>query len=207
MIKHSKPKFAKVLDWLEGKLPQEEAQAIAAQIAVADDETLADLNWLRDFLETSRKIKLASLPPHVRDELRRSFAETTSERGPKNIFGRMLASLTFDSRTQLAVTGIRSADLASSHRQLIFSTQSLEVALSVQAQTQDERLNLFGQIFPFEEVPLDSFSVQLLSGALEVGLTMADTLGEFNFERIQTGIYELILSTDKYEVLIPSIQL
>jgi hypothetical protein len=91
----------------------------------------------------------------VREELRHRFAQNTGEPGPQNFFNRMLASLTFDSGAQPAVAGLRSADLTGSHRQLIFSTQILEVVLNLQAKPQDERLNLFGQVFPSEEVALD----------------------------------------------------
>ena len=207
MQKHSGPEFARILDWLEGKLPEEEAAALAAQLAAAGEETLADLNWLRSFLELSRKNKLASPPPELRHELRRLFVEYAGEHRPQNAFRRMLASLTFDSRSQMAAAGLRSADITGAQAQLIFSTPVAEVALNFQTRPQDQHINLLGQVFPLEDRPMQAFSVQLLSGAQEAGLASSDELGEFAFEGIPAGTYDLILSTDTFEVLIPSIQL
>jgi hypothetical protein len=119
----------------------------------------------------------------------------------------MLASLTFDSRSQMAAAGLRSADITGAQTQLIFSTPVAEVALNFQTRPQDQHINLFGQVFPLEDRPMQAFSVQLLSGAQEAGLASSDELGEFAFEGIPAGTYDLILSTDTFEVLIPSIQL
>lgn len=207
MKQRSRIEFAKMLDWLEGRLPEEEALTLTAQLAAADEGTLADLAWLRNFLEVSQKLKLVPPPPELRPVLRRRFAGYFGERRPPNIIGRLAATLTYDSHTQLASAGFRSVDLAGSQRQLVFSTHIAEIVLNIHTRPQDQRLNLIGQVFSSEEGLSQGFSVQLLRGVEEVGLTTTDDLGEFAFEGFPAGTYELVLSMDRFEVWIPSIQL
>lgn len=61
--------FARLADWVEGRLSQEEARAVEEQLATADRATLEDLAWLREFFTISEETVLQSPPPEVRKKL------------------------------------------------------------------------------------------------------------------------------------------
>lgn len=203
MDKKQVPTFSKILDWLEDRLPVEEAQDVAEALAVADEETLDDLEWLRNFLQMSQGLVMASLPPEVRAILSRRFAENADQRRRQDFFQRTRASLTFDSGTQLATAGLRSASGQGLQRQLVYSTVIAEVALNILPAADSQQFHLLGQVFPVAEISADAFSIHLLHDTIEVGLTSSDDLGEFAFRDVPEGTYDLILSTDRYEVAIP----
>jgi hypothetical protein len=210
MRKSNSPRFSELLDWLEGQLPADEAQAIAERLQMADQTTQADLAWLRAFLQAHQAIKLASPPPSVREVLKRRFAARAEAQQPPGLFRRWLATLIFDSRPnfgQLAMAGLRSAATEGLQRQLIYTTEVAEIALNIHPQPREQRLSVTGQVFPTTDTPADAFSIQLLRDASEASLASTDDLGEFAFNALPAGEYELIVSAGQFEVVIPAIQL
>ena len=207
MAESNLSQFSQLLDWLEGKLSEEEAQAIAEQLQNADETTQADLAWLRTFHQISQAIKLAAPPPEVRDDLKRRFAAYAETRRPPGFFRRLLAELAFDSHAQLATAGLRSATIEGQQRQLIYTTELAEIALNIQRRAQDQRLNVTGQVFSGTEVAQDAVSIQLLRDASPIGLATTDELGEFVFAAVPAGEYEIVISADQFEVVIPSVLL
>src|SRR5512134_3881534 len=105
-------RFSELLDWLEGRLPPDQAQAVAKRLEIADAATRADLDWLRLFLQARQSVQFSSPPPSVRETLKGRFAAYAGARQPPGLFQRLLATLTFDSRAQVATAGLRSAQRA-----------------------------------------------------------------------------------------------
>jgi hypothetical protein len=207
MNKSNNSHFSELLDWLEGRLPPDEALAVADRLKAADAATQADLDWLRLFLEARRFLKLSSPPPSVRETLTQRFAAYAEARQPPGLFRRWLAALTYDSRTQLVTTGLRSATDDKQQRQIIYSTEAAEIALTIHSAIPEKKFHLTGQIFPMTDDPSTEFSIQLLRDTSEVALTLSDDLGEFTFADLPAGKYDIVASTGQYEVVIPSIQL
>ena len=199
--------FSDLLDWLEGRLPPDEARAVADRLKIADAATRADLDWLRLFLEARRFLKLSSPPPSVREALKQRFAAYAEARQPPGLFRRWLAALSFDSRAQPVTAGLRSATDETSQRHLIYTTEAAEIALTIHPTLPDKKFLVAGQIFPIADTPSNSFSVQLLRDASEVALTATDDLGEFTFADLPTGEYDIVASAGQYEVIIPSIRI
>jgi hypothetical protein len=196
--------FARLVEWIEGNLSQEETQALEVELARADDATRDNVEWLRRFHQASQEIQLAAPPSHVREELERRFASFSESRRAPSLFQRMVAALTFDSGAQRALAGVRSATMQGLERQLIFSTETAEVALNILPRGTEHIVYLTGQIFAGQEdAPV--FSIQLLQGSEEVALTTTDDIGEFAFEALPVGEYELIISGDEVEIIIPSV--
>jgi hypothetical protein len=207
MNKSNSPRFSELLDWLEGRLPPDEARTVAERLHAADATTQADLDWLRLFLQASQSVQLASPPPSVRETLKERFTAYAEVRQPPGLFQRLLAALTFDSRAQPATAGLRSVADESPQRQLIYTTEAAEIALTVRPTVPDKNFTVTGQIFPIGDTPAHAFSVQLLRDVQEVGLTAADELGEFIFANLPAGDYEMVVSAGQYEVVIPSLRL
>jgi hypothetical protein len=121
----------------------------------------------------------------------------------------LLATLTFDSRAQPATAGLRSAQHADegSQRQLVYTTEAAEIALTVQTTLPNKTFIVTGQIFPIGDTPTHTFSIQLLRDVQEVDLASADELGEFTFANLPAGDYDMVVSAGQYEVVISSLRL
>jgi hypothetical protein len=201
------PRFSELLDWLEGRLPPEEAQVLAQRLETAEAPTQADLDWLHLFQQARQSIQSASPPLSVRATLQERFAAYAETRQPPGLFQRLLAMLTFDSRLQSVTAGLRSVSDDTEQRQLIYTSEAAEIAVTIQPALPDKNFTLTGQVFPLKDTPADAFSVQLLMAAREVGLVAADELGEFTFTNLPTGEYSMVVSAGDFEVVIPSLHL
>jgi hypothetical protein len=198
--------FSQLVDWVEGRLPQKEAQAMEEQVEVADIATLADVAWLRKFVSATEDSVLESPPPEVRSTLIARFRAHAEGRRTPGLLKRVVATLTFDGGLRPAV-GVRSAGTQGARRQLVYSVDDLDVALNFLPRARDKNFDLDGQVLPRDDVELGSFSVQLLQSETELGITATDDLGAFAFESIPSGVYEIILSTDRVEVSIAPVEL
>ena len=207
MNKSNRPHFSELLDWLEGRLLPDDARAMAERLQTADAATQADLDWLRLFLQARQSIQFASAPPGVRETLKQRFAAYAESREPPSPFQRWLATMTFDSRAQPFTAGLRSAGEEGQRRQLIYSTEAAEIALTVQSILPDKNFIVTGQIFPMGNTPTHTFSIQLLRDTWEVALAATDELGEFTFSDLPAGEYDIVVSAGQYEVVIPSLLL
>ena len=200
-------RFSELLDWLEGRLPPDQAQAVAERLETANAATMADLDWLRLFMQARQSFQLTSPPPRVRQTLNQSFAEYVQARQPPGFFQRLLATLTFDSGAQAATAGLRSVADEGTQRQLVYATEAAEVALTIQAALPNKNFIVTGQVFPTADIPAHSFSIQLLRDIQEIGLSSADELGEFTFANLPAGDYELVVSAGQYEIVISSLRI
>ena len=198
--------FSQLADWVEGRLPEKEARAVEEQVAVADSATLADVAWLRKFVRATEDSVLESPPPEVRSTLIDRFEAHAEGKRPPGLLKRVVATLTFDGGLRPAV-GVRSAGTQGARRQLVYSVDDLDVALNFLPRARDKNFDLDGQVLPRDDVELGSFSVQLLQSETELGITATDDLGAFAFESIPSGVYEIILSTDRVEVSIAPVEL
>src|SRR5215211_1178167 len=174
--------FARLLDWVEDRLPEEEARAIEEQVAAADSATRADVDWLRAFARISEETVIASPPPEVRDTLIERFEAYAEDKRQPTFLQRLVATLTFDSGLQPAL-GWR-ATTPGSQRQLAYSTDVADVTISVQPRPRDGLLDIKGEILPVESTESGAFGVQLLAGSSEVATTATNDFREFTFEAV-----------------------
>jgi hypothetical protein len=196
--------FYQLVDWVEGRLPEEEARAVEEQMVVADSATLADVAWLRKFVRATENSVLESPPPEVRSTLIARFKAHAEGRRPPGFLKRVVATLTFDDGLRPAV-GVRSAGAQGVRRQLVYSAEALDVALNFLSR--GKKFDLDGQVLSHNEGELGSFSVQLLQSETELATTATDDLGGFAIESIPPGVYEIILSSERVEVSITPVDL
>lgn len=197
--------FARLVDWVEGRLSEEEARAVEEQVGAAGEETRASVAWLRAFAQISEDVILSSPPPEVHDALVERFeAYAQRKRGP-GILERLTAALAFDGGIRPAM-GMRSAGAPEAERQLVYSTRIADIALVVRRRPGEERLDLYGQILPRGETEPGSYAVQLL-GETEFVTTTVDELGEFVLEALPSGVYEAFVSNQRVEIQIPALEL
>ncbi|MDX1665334.1 MAG: hypothetical protein R3272_16190 [Candidatus Promineifilaceae bacterium] len=216
--------FERLLDWLEGQLTEEDAAAVEREVAAAGPEVHDVLAWLRRFQQVSEGVVLGTPPPSIREELKRRFrtrrakrervsARFERQRGP-GILRRLTAALTFDSGSELVLSGVRSpGGLASAEnaRQLLYETDLAEIAINLQPQIGGSGFELMGQVYPLEGSEPPHFSAQLLYGGEEIGLTTTDELGEFFFPDLRSGQWSgstlvghtILLCNDQVEIELP----
>jgi hypothetical protein len=191
--------FGRLVDWIEGRLPEVEARLVEEAVAKADSATLADVAWLRRFRKATDGAIIDSPPRELRDALVDSFEAHARNRRSPGLVKRMLAGLVFDSNLQPAA-GLRAVGGQQSRRQLVYHADAFDLAINLLARGADNSLDVDGQVLPREGGESELFSVQLLRDGSELALTVTDDLGSFAFQDIPPGGYELILSTDRFEV-------
>jgi hypothetical protein len=201
--------FSQMLDWLEGRLSEEDGIRVAQKLETANEATFADLNWLRSFLEISETAYTLSPPPDVRANLREQFRAYSQSKQPPSLFRRLLATLTFDSSTQFSVVGVRSAKTKGKQRQLVYNSDLAEIALNVQPRPRGEQITLIGQVFPQGDLSPEGLCIQLVDadGISEKGFAISDELGEFTIESFPQGWYGIYLTTAGVEIVLLDVPL
>lgn len=198
--------FERLADWAEGRLSEAEARVVEEGLAEAGEDTRAEAGWLLAFYRVSQDIVLDEPPAGIRDELVGRFEAYAEGRGQPGPVRRLVATLSFQGGAQPA-SGVRSAAARESQGQLMYTTGAADIALDLRGRPGEGSLDLDGQIFPTDGTEPDVFGVQLLSGANEVGTTATDVLGEFGFQAVPPGEYQLLISSDRVEILISPVDL
>jgi hypothetical protein len=198
--------LSRLADWVEGRLSEEEARAVQEQVAVADSATLADVAWLRKFARAAEGAALESPPAEVRSALVSWFKARAEGRQRPNLLRRVVATLALPGDLRPA-TGVRATSAQRVRRQLIYTTDDLDVALNFWPRAHDRNLDLEGQVFPRDDIELVPFTVQLLRGDTEFAMTATDDWGSFALESVLPGAYTMILSADQLEVSIIPLEL
>lgn len=206
MTRAKKIASTQLMDWLEGKLPPAEAGRVAKAVD-SDQELQEAVAWLRRFLALSASTTLVEPPADLRQAPTRLFEAYAEGRRPAGFWQTLVATLTSDSWQRLAPAGARQAGLPAAPRQLIYASAVADVALNIQAQPDGQRLGLVGQVFPLDETEPAAFTAQLLQREKEVALTAADDQGKFAFPPLPAGAYDLVISSERADILIPALEL
>ncbi|MBU2696851.1 MULTISPECIES: hypothetical protein [Pimelobacter] len=111
-----RPTFTEIVDWIEGRLPDERADQVAAEVA-ADEDSAGAAAWMTQFLADARRLPLETPPPELSARLRGLFDDAANL--PPEVRW-ATAHLLYDTRE--AMTGTRSADLLD-HTHLAFETE------------------------------------------------------------------------------------
>ena len=195
--------FEILADWAEGRLPEAEAAAVERRLAEADEATRAEAEWLKTFSRASKDVVLEDPPAGQRAELARAFEDYAAGRRRPGPLRRLVATLSFGGGLQ-PVAGVRSAG---AEGQLVYTTEAADVAINFRRRPGNGKLDVDGQVLPNDEAEPEAFGVQILSGTDEVGTTATDELGEFSFEGVAPGEYQILLSSEELEILISPVEL
>jgi hypothetical protein len=199
--------FARLLDWVEGRLSEEETKIVDEQIDHASPEIQATVAWLRAFHQISEKTTLASPPPATHALLVQRFAAYARRQRTSTIRRQIVAMSLFDSSFQPGFSGVRTASESIAQRQVFYTSEVADLALTMLPHSSDQNLAISGQVFPKSDIAVEQFHVHLLHNGDELSAVFADDLGEFSFEAVAPGVYELILNTESFDVLIAPVEL
>jgi hypothetical protein len=193
-------------------LPQqrtfEQLVALAERPSPADEAALpADerrtVERVRATLAALRDDASVAPPPAVRARaLRLMRQQTIQQPAQPGFFAQLVASLSFDSLTAAATSGVRGS--TATPRQLLFAVGSFEIDIQVLAQ--GAQLRLLGQVLSRGEDAVVG-EVLLFQHAREIASTPLDELGEFSFDALAPGSYALRVRMPAAEIGIPEVQL
>ena len=204
MSKSEDKEFARLVDWVEGRVSEREARILEEQ--VASDATMQDnVTWLRAFALISEATVIASPPPKVRDILVDRFEEYAADKRRSGWLKRVVAALSFDSDLQPAL-GLRATGASESQRQLVYSSEVADVTINLRTRPHDGLADLYGQIFPVDGTDPGAFGAQLLNGASEAATTAANELGEFSFGALPPGTYEVLACSEQAEIRLTGVE-
>jgi hypothetical protein len=207
MARSESPQFARLLDWIEGRLSEEEAQVVAAQVAAADNATRQTVAWLRAFRQISAQLVFEAPPQATHDLLTRRFAAFARARQRPSVLQRVVAALTFDSSARPALADVRGVDSSAARRQLIYSSDTADLALNIAQRSADQRFDLSGQVFVKSDQLSEPLIVHLLLQDNELETTSTDDLGEFAFVSLAHGDYTLLLRGGSIEMVVAPVDL
>lgn len=182
-----------LLDWLEGRLDQVQAAEVAARAAAAGPATQRRIRWMQAFTSASRSMVIEEPPADLHATLLRQFRPPTS--GP---LAQLHAALSFDSARQPVAIGVRAPAISS--RQLIFTCDLLEVALSVRPGLRGDRLDVNGQVYPQQPHSPAGLVARLSRDEQLVDVVLTSDLGEFSFTSLPPGAYDLELTLEQWQV-------
>lgn len=200
------PGADQLMDWLENRLPAEEAAALAQSVQ-RDPALHQQAAWLREFLQLSAGVVLADPPADVRRAAHAAFAAFAQSKQPPGLLQTFRAMLASDSWQRLSLAGVRNVTLQSAPRQLIYSSDLADVALNIRARGAGPQIDLDGQIFPLDDSDPAGFVVQLLQDGVERRLTICDAVGKFGISGLPAGAYALVAAGDQGEIELGPIEL
>jgi hypothetical protein len=206
MPKSENEEFARLVDWVEGRLSEQQVRTVEEQVSAGGSATRADVAWLRAFARLSEDTVIASPPAEVREALVERFEAYAEGKQHPGLLQRVVATLTFDSNVQAAL-GLRAVGVSGSQRQLVYSTEAADVALIVRRRSREGLVDIYGQILPVDSAHSGVFGVQLLEDSSEVATTATNDLGEFTFEAVAPGVYEALAGSARVEIRIPNVDL
>lgn len=195
------PDFATVLDWVEGRLDGS-AAAVVAKAAVHDRRVREIVTWLRSFHASAAALPLVEPPPIVGQRFRQYFirwsrARVELTREPVEVVARML----FDSRQDVALVDLRSADDVDELAHLAFTSDVADVVLDVR-RLGPGRVRIEGQVLPADGVDR-AFGVEATGQRMTpVHSASGDARGRFRLAELPDRVSRLRLDSGELVVVV-----
>ncbi len=197
------PTHETLLRYIENQLPQSEQKLVESHIASPCRRCSNILARLRLVLDVASDDRTKAPPVPVFQKSVDFFRQRPAISFQERV--RILAKLIFDNHTQMPQLSMRGASPISTH-QMLFSAQQVDIDLQI---TPDQgKHNLVGQILGSDQTTDPSLAFVCLkseSGEMLEG-TETDSLGQFTFRQIPSGIYDLVFDLESQEVAITSLE-
>lgn len=194
--------YKTLVDYAEGRLSDTERDAVAAQLQ-ANPDAIAEVTELQHLFTLMRSDASVDAPAHVMNRAARLLRQrnaTQPEQSsllPRSLLRRVLAALTFDSASTLAL-GMRSG--ASQTRQLMFTAQGVD--LDVRIATQGDEVTVSGQV-----LGPDAQGMAVLANSVISITAQLNALSEFVLPPVPSGRYLLTLHYGNAEIVLPELEL
>ncbi len=193
--------YETLLNYLEDQLSVEERSQVDAHVSSCQ-RCGQRLALLRTVLQSTAGDRTVAPPESI---LKRAvdIAHGKRESSQHKPWMRVVAALRFDSRLQLSSAATRGATRG---RQMLFTTEQVDIDLQIKPGRTDS--DLLGQMLSTQRTGeiLPAFvSLQSSAGVL-LRATETDSLGQFTFRQISSGIYDLVFELEDQEVAITGLE-
>lgn len=198
----ARPDMAQLADWLEDRLPAEDARQVSDAVAHGEASLQARAQWLRSFLDCAHALPMHLPPPLVRQRLRQYFTRWSRAREIlERPVPRIKVALVFDSRMDRPLVGVRGGtDDEVVH--LAFQGEVADLVLDVHPLAGDA-VRIEGQVLPISSEVAPIFEAAATGPGLDVRTVDGDELGRFTLspvprsaDRLQAGNGDLVLVAD-----------
>jgi len=189
------PGFEKLIDYLDGLLKTEAADAVATHLASGCERCAADRQWYETVKAVAAGDDTTEPPPWVLRRALNLFAGDRERASLGQRIGEAIAKLVFDSMARPALVGVRSTETA--NRQLMYSAGDYSIDVQVMTAYQP-RAEVIGQILRKSEQRFESVAGLALDLKCEgdvVKSTITNDLGEFALTGVYYGRYDLEVKT------------
>ncbi len=190
------------LNYLEERLSVEERSAVDAHLASACEACGRHLALLRKVFETVNGDQMTPPPASI---LKRAVEiPLTNARPPQpGTWRRLIAALSFDSRLQLSSALTRGTSQA---WHMLFTAEQVDIDLQISSG--HETHDVLGQVLGTQQAgnALSAFvSLQSSTGQF-LKVTETDSLGQFAFREISSGVYDLIFDLETQEIAVHGLE-
>lgn len=192
----------KVIDWLEGRLDPRQAAEIAERVE-NDPEFAAVAEWICGLMSMTSDFKLVDPPLRLRPALEQLF--DAKDRKP-GLLKQFVAQLVSDSWDGQPAPGMRSGGMIAETRQLIFSSDLLDISTTLRPHPDGENFDLLGQILPLAGIDAGACSIRLTGPDILPQLSESDDTGNFEFRNLPNGEYQLVVSGQGFEITMPMLK-
>lgn len=192
-----KPTFGQLLDWMEGRLTRE-AAAEVERLSAADDETRASVAWIEGFRRFGREHPIPPPPPIVKQRLMQAFERHHGRDRPH--IGQT-AHLTFDSRDDVVMAGVRGFEEIDEGYQLTFTTETHGVLIDV-FPTGPSTRRIEGQVLGLEGED-NVWVVSVEHQGRSISDIHGDTNGSFALADVPSSVGALRLTNGSTTIDIP----
>jgi hypothetical protein len=162
---------------------------------------------LQTFLNVSSSAVLLEPPADLLQEAKAKFQAFARGKRQAGWLQTLVATLLSDSWQRSSLVSVRRTGFEAVPRQLVFRADAADIVLNTQAGSDEDRLDLVGQVFPLDESDPASFTVQIIHRELEVALTGTNSVGRFTCADLEAGAYTIVIRGDEVEITIPDVDL
>jgi hypothetical protein len=192
-------RFATLVDWIDGRLSPEHADAVAAEVAQSDARTQAIVDWLRSFVSVGRRLPLEEPPPIVRQRLNSYFEQWwDKDQQLHQEIAAFDADILYDSRTAPVLAGARGT-VTDSVLHLAYSTDAADLVLDVQRLV-GHRVRIDGQVLVSGDSARPVFEATISGPGFTLRTVDGDVLGRFRLDDVPDTAERLVVSNGEITV-------
>jgi hypothetical protein len=197
------PSFETLLEYIENTLSPADRAEVESHLSHSCTECDQQIIRLRNVLQTIQRGETSAPPAEVFREAVALYGKHRN--GLKPFVPQIIAKLLFDSHLQMSSAMVRGTTQT---RRVLYSTKKVDI--DIQITPEEGCHSLFGQVLDTKQP--DDFTQAFVSmknnttGEIIMGKE-TDSLGQFHFQAIPPGQYDLVFELDSQEVAIRSLEL
>ncbi len=205
------PTLISLLEFMRHRVSVDANSEINAHLSTGCPRCRENQQWLTDVIRLKSEDQSFDAPEELIQWLVAQFRVQSANYVPQpSKLRRLIANLVFDSLTTDRMVGVRSKLAGVENfgpRRLLYHAEGYDIDLRFEQSKSSGCEELVGQVLPEPETvaPSKEFTVRLLNGEQEIGISQTDVNGMFVFAQIQAGVFDLKIEANDGEIFISQI--